>query len=115
MPMGTLKSVCSYLSRDIRANQLEHTLLRYSPAGLGCQLVSPLIFTTYYQKWLFSKECLVPKTMAYYYYDLSLVHGLIFIVPCIILSLFKLWTKIIAKTQAEILSRKLNEEFIKLV
>ena len=53
--------------------------------------------------------------MAYYYYDLSLVHGLIFIVPCIILSLFKLWTKIIAKTQAEILSRKLNEEFIKLV
>ena len=26
--MGTLKCVCSYLSRDIRANQLEHTLLR---------------------------------------------------------------------------------------
>ena len=24
--MGTLKCVCSYLSRDIRANQLEHTL-----------------------------------------------------------------------------------------
>ena len=26
--MGTLKSVCSYLSREIGANQLEHTLLR---------------------------------------------------------------------------------------
>ena len=26
--MGTLKCVCSYLSRDIRPNQLEHTLLR---------------------------------------------------------------------------------------
>ena len=28
LDMGTLKCVCSYLSRDIRANQLEHTLLR---------------------------------------------------------------------------------------
>ena len=26
--MGTLKSVCSYLSREIGTNQLEHTLLR---------------------------------------------------------------------------------------
>ena len=26
--MGTLKCVCSYLSCDIRPNQLEHTLLR---------------------------------------------------------------------------------------
>ena len=28
LKMGTLKCVCSYLSRDIRPNQLEHTLLR---------------------------------------------------------------------------------------
>ena len=26
--MGTLKCMCSYLTRDIRANQLEHTVLR---------------------------------------------------------------------------------------
>ena len=53
--------------------------------------------------------------MAYFYIDLSIVHGLIFIVPCIILTLFKLWTKLVAKTQAEIISRKLNEELVKLV
>ena len=53
--------------------------------------------------------------MAYYYFDLSVVHGLIFIVPCIILTLFKLWTKLVAKTQAEIITRKLNEELVKLV
>ena len=28
LTMGTLKSVCSYLSREIGVNQLEHTLLR---------------------------------------------------------------------------------------
>ena len=54
-------------------------------------------------------------TARYYSFDLSIVHGIIFILPCIILSLFKLWTKIVAKSQAEIISRKLNEELVKLV
>ena len=51
----------------------------------------------------------------YYVIDLSLVHAIIFILPCIILALFKLWTKIVAKRQAEIITRKLNEELVKLV
>ena len=51
----------------------------------------------------------------YYTIDLSIVHGIIFILPCIILALFKLWTKIVAKSQAEIITRKLNEELVKLV
>ena len=50
-----------------------------------------------------------------YTIDLSIAHGLIFILPCIILSLYKLWTKVVAKRQAEIISKKLNEEFLKLV
>ena len=50
-----------------------------------------------------------------YTIDLSLVHGIIFILPCTILGLFKLWTKVVAKRQAEIISRKLNEELVKLV
>ena len=36
--MGTLKCVCSYLSRDIKANQLEHTLLRVPIRGTSDQL-----------------------------------------------------------------------------
>ena len=51
----------------------------------------------------------------YYVIDLSLVHAIIFILPCIILALFKLWTKLVAKRQAEIITRKLNEELVKLV
>jgi hypothetical protein len=47
--------------------------------------------------------------------DLGLVHAIIFILPCIILTLFKLWTKLVAKRQAEIITRKLNEELVKLV
>ena len=35
--MGTLKCVCSYLSRDIRANQLEHTLLRVPIGWIFCK------------------------------------------------------------------------------
>jgi len=50
-----------------------------------------------------------------YYYDVKLTHAFIFIVPCVLISLFKLWTKIVAKSQAEIISRKLNEELVKLV
>ena len=50
-----------------------------------------------------------------YFIDLSVVHGIIFILPCIILTLFRIWTKLVAKSQAEIISRKLNEEFVKLV
>ena len=53
--------------------------------------------------------------MVYYYFDISIMHSLIFILPCIILTLFKLWTKLVAKSQAEIISRKLNEELVKLV
>ena len=53
--------------------------------------------------------------MAVYYIDLGIVHGIIFILPCIIFTLFKLWTKIVAKSQAELISRKLNEELVKLV
>ena len=55
------------------------------------------------------------EKMVYYYFDISIVHSLIFILPCIILTLFKLWTKLVAKSQAEIISRKLNEELVKLV
>jgi len=50
-----------------------------------------------------------------YYFDLELVHAFIFIVPCVLLSLFKIWTKLVAKSQAEIISKKLNEELVKLV
>ncbi len=50
-----------------------------------------------------------------YTIDLGIVHGIIFILPCIILTLFKLWTKIVTKKQAEIISRQLNEELVKLV
>lgn len=50
-----------------------------------------------------------------YYIDLNVLHGIVFILPCIILTLFKLWTKIVAKRQAELISKKLNEELIKLV
>ena len=50
-----------------------------------------------------------------YMIDLSIVHGIIFILPCIILTLFKLWTKVVAKRQAEIITKKLNEELVKLV
>ncbi len=53
--------------------------------------------------------------MAIYYVDLGVAHAFIFILPCVILSLFKLWTKLVAKRQAEIISRKLNEELVKLV
>ena len=47
--------------------------------------------------------------------DLSIVHGIIFILPCIILMLFKCWSKLVAKKQAELISAKLNEELVKLV
>ena len=54
--------------------------------------------------------------MSYYYtIDLSVVHGIIFILPCVIFSLFKLWTKLVAKRQAEIITQKLNEKFVKMV
>jgi len=52
---------------------------------------------------------------AVYYVDLSLVHAFIFILPCVILTLFKLWTKLVAKRQAEIITKQLNEELVKLV
>jgi hypothetical protein len=58
---------------------------------------------------------ILPMPYAYYTIDLSIVHGIIFILPCIILTLFKLWTKVVAKSQAEIISRRLNEELIKMV
>ena len=35
-----------------------------------------------------------------YYFDLKLVHAFIFIIPCMLITLFKLWTKIVAKSQA---------------
>jgi hypothetical protein len=43
------------------------------------------------------------------------VHAFIFVIPCVLVSLFKIWTKLVAKSQAEIISRKLNEELVKLV
>ena len=74
------------------------------------------------------------KTLVYfrmfYYYDVELVHAFIFIIPCLLITLFKvnpktwfyffylifqIWTKLVAKSQAEILSKKLNEELVKLV
>ena len=50
-----------------------------------------------------------------YYVDIKLVHAFIFIIPCMLITLFKIWTKLVAKSQAEIISRKLNEELVKLV
>jgi len=50
-----------------------------------------------------------------YSLDLELAYAIIFILPCIIVSLFKLWTKLVAKSQAEFISKKLNEELVKLV
>ena len=64
------------------------------------------------QKWRLPKHWLI---MAVYYIDLSIVHGIIFILPCIIFTLFKCWTKIVAKRQAELITRQLNEELVKLV
>ena len=76
------------------------------------------------------------KFQMLYYFDLELVHAFIFIVPCVLFSLFKvrvilvsswiffkykmspifqIWTKLVAKSQAEIISKKLNEELVKLV
>jgi hypothetical protein len=51
----------------------------------------------------------------YYYFDIKLVHAFIFVIPCVLASLFKIWTKLVAKSQAEIISRQLNEELIKMV
>ena len=51
----------------------------------------------------------------YYYFDIKLVHAFIFVIPCMLLTLFKIWTKLVAKSQAEILTKKLNEELVKLV
>jgi len=51
----------------------------------------------------------------FYYYDVKLVHAFIFIIPCILISLIKIWTKLVTKSQAEILSKRLNEELVKLV
>jgi len=50
----------------------------------------------------------------YYYFDIKLVHAFLFIIPCLLISLFKIWTKL-AQSQAEIISRRLNEELVKLV
>ena len=50
-----------------------------------------------------------------YYVDIKIVHAFIFIIPCMLITLFKIWTKLVAKSQAEIISRKLNEELVKLV
>ena len=50
-----------------------------------------------------------------YYFDVQLVHAFIFIIPCVLISLFKIWTKLVAKSQAEIISRQLNRELVKLV
>ena len=50
-----------------------------------------------------------------YAVDLGLAHAMIFILPCVILSLFKIWTKLVMKSQAEIITTKLNEELVKLV
>ena len=68
---------------------------------------------TKFKLWDFRKKIIMSG--AYYTIDLSIVHGIIFILPCVILTLFKLWTKIVAKRQAEIISRQLNEELVKLV
>jgi len=51
----------------------------------------------------------------YYYFDIKLVHAFLFIIPCLLISLFKIWTKLVAQSQAEIISRRLNEELVKLV
>jgi len=53
--------------------------------------------------------------MIQYFYDVKLAHAFIFVIPCVIISLFKIWTKLVAKSQAEIISKRLNEELVKLV
>ena len=55
------------------------------------------------------------RVVPQYSMDLGLVHAAIFILPCIIITLFKIWTRLVAKRQAEILTKKLNEELVKLV
>jgi len=55
------------------------------------------------------------QQMMLYYFDVQLVHAFIFIIPCVLISLFKIWTKLVAKSQAEIISRQLNQELVKLV
>ena len=50
-----------------------------------------------------------------YMVDLGLVHAMIFILPCLIISLFKIWTKLVMKSQAENITKQLNEELVKLV
>jgi hypothetical protein len=55
------------------------------------------------------------RHVVHYSMDLGLVHAIIFILPCIIITLFKIWTKLVAKRQAEIITKKLNEELVKLV
>jgi len=50
-----------------------------------------------------------------YYFDIKLVHAFIFVIPCVLASLFKIWTRLVAKSQAEIISRQLNEELVKMV
>ena len=49
-----------------------------------------------------------------YGFDVELANGFLVIIPCFLLILTKVWTRLVAKNQARILSEKLNEEFNKL-
>jgi len=62
-----------------------------------------------------SRQVISTDVQMLYYFDVQLVHAFIFIIPCVLISLFKLWTKLVAKSQAEIISKKLNQELVKLV
>jgi len=62
-----------------------------------------------------SRQGISTDVQMLYYFDVQLVHAFIFIIPCVLISLFKLWTKLVAKSQAEIISKKLNQELVKLV
>ena len=44
-----------------------------------------------------------------YGFDIELVYSLLVIIPCFIIILFWVWTRMVAKNQAKILSEQLNE------
>ena len=49
-----------------------------------------------------------------YGFDIELAHAFLVIIPCFLIILYRIWTKVVAKNQAKMLSEQLNEEFNKL-
>ena len=47
--------------------------------------------------------------------DTNVAVACIFVLPMVILGLWQVWTKLVLKSQAEILTKQINEELVKLV